>query len=68
MSSRSHQVRVIVITIGKISAVIQEQVESVSLEICAISLQIILAELIDDEDYNQFRMGVIRTGRAWDTS
>lgn len=47
---------------------VQKQVESVSFKVSTISLQIILAKLIDDQNHNQFRMGVIRAGGAWDAS
>ena len=68
MPGRGDQVRVVVIAIGKIRTMVQEQVESVSLEVGAISLQIILAKLIDDENHNQFGMRVICAGEGWNAS
>ena len=68
MPGRSDQIRVIVIAIGKIRTTVQEQVESVSFEVSAISLQVILAKLIDDQNHNQFGMGVICAGGAWNAS
>ena len=66
MSSGSHQVGVIEIAIWEVRAVIEEQCESVSFEVSPIPFQIILAKLIDDQNHNQFGMGVVGAGGAWD--
>src|SRR5271170_1238806 len=56
-------VRIAVVAIGKERAVIEQQLESPSLEVAAIALEIIGAELVENQNDDQLRMRVIR-GRA----
>src|ERR1700728_2074217 len=55
---------IVVITVGEIGSVVEEQAESALAELVVISLQIVAAKLVDDDYYNQFGMGIIGRGKS----
>ena len=57
-------VGVIVVAVGEVGAVVEEQAESAFAELGAVALQIVAAELIDDDHDDQLGMGVVGRGEG----
>src|SRR6202000_2829548 len=63
VSGRGLGVCVIVVAVGEVCAVVQEEAEDMRrLQISSISLQIVLAELVDHHQHHQLRFAVVRGG------
>ena len=54
---------VVVVAVGEVGALVEEELESVAFEVGAVALEVVFAELVDDEDDDQLRMSVVGAGR-----
>src|SRR5580692_1400400 len=57
-------VGVVVIAVGEVGAVVEEQAESAFAELGVVTLQIIATKLVDDDDDDQLGMGVVGGGEG----
>jgi hypothetical protein len=68
VAGRGHCVGVVVVAIRKVGAALEEEIEAGgSLEVVAVAVQIVAAELVDDEDDDEFGgrvVGVCTGGRG----
>ena len=56
-------VGVVVVAVGEVGAVLEEEVEAAIFEVGAIAVEVVAAELIDDEDDGELGMVVVGAGR-----
>ena len=59
-------VGVVVVAVGEVRAVIEEKAEAGVAELVAVTLQVVAAELVDDDDDYQLGMCIVGRGRAAD--
>ncbi len=63
VAGRGHRVGVVVVAVGEVRAAVEEEIEAVGLrEVCAIALEEVSAELVDDELDNQLGVGGVDLG------
>jgi hypothetical protein len=55
-------VGVVVVAVGEIRAVLEEEIEAAIFEIGAVAVEVVAAELIDDEDDGEFGVVVVSAG------
>src|SRR4029077_6521467 len=72
MSWSGAGVGVVVITVREVGTMVEEEAEAGVAELVAVALEVVGAELVDDDDYHQFRAGIVgggvsRNGEADDT-
>src|SRR5579862_9066341 len=66
VSGSCHQVSVVVIAIGEMRPLFQEEVPSIlCLEFSAIPIEIIPAELIEYQNHDQFRSRIVGVAETW---
>jgi len=55
-----HGVGVVVVAVGEVGAALEEEVESVScLEVVAVAFEVVSAELVEHENYNELGLGMV---------
>ena len=59
MARCGFQIGVVVVAVREPCAVIEKKTEALVFEVGAIALQVVRAELVDDDDHDQFWMGVV---------
>src|SRR5580700_8346922 len=60
-------VGIVVVTVGEIRTMVEEEAESAFAELVVIALQIVTAKLVDDNHHDELGMGVVSGGEAdWD--
>ena len=64
MAGSGAGVGIIVIAVGEVGAMVEQQAESAIAELVAIALQIIAAKLVDDNYDHQLGMGVVSGSKA----
>ena len=64
VSGSGARVGVIVIAVGKVGAVVEKEAEAGVAELVAVALEIIAAELVDDDHHDQLGMPVVSGGEA----
>ena len=63
VAGRGHGVGVVVVAVGEVGTALEEEVEAVGgLEVVAVAVEIVAAELVDHEDYDQFGLGAVGVG------
>ena len=63
MPGRRNQVRVIVVAIGEMSALFEEEVPPIlRFEVCTIPIQVVPTKLVKYQHYNELRLRIIRIG------
>src|SRR5580658_1308016 len=62
-------VGIVVVTVGEIRAMVEEEAESAFAELIVVAFEIVAAKLVDDNHHDQLGMGVVGGGEAgWDRS
>ena len=63
VAGRGLGVGVVVVAVGEVGALVEEEAESAAFEVGAVALEIVFAELVDDQDNCELGMGVIGARR-----
>ena len=64
VSRSGARVGIVVVAVGEISAVVEEEAEAALAELRAVALEIVTAKLVDDDYDNQLGMAVVGGGEA----
>ena len=64
VAGRGLGVGVVVVAVGEVGALVEKEAESVAFEVGAVALEVVFAELVDDEDDDELGAGVV--GAGWD--
>jgi hypothetical protein len=56
---------VVVVAVGEVGSVVEEETESAVSELVAIALEIVAAKLVDDDYDDQLGVAVVSGGKRW---